>query len=476
MKALYNIKKIFNVNLTLYIILIWLLFSTVAYLHVYTDYLSKFIGIFGIIVSFININKIKFRIENIFLILLFSFIGISTLINYHNNLYLNLVMIMFMLVFVLLSLEYNHNSKYEKTFYNLYIIITTVLAFASVCLYFTKTELLFLGNYYGYHWNVLYGLFVNPNTGSICLIFSILLSIYLFLKDKKIIYIISSIINFAYVFLADSRGAYITFIIFIFSYLAIMIYIKSKKWYIYLLLIFSFLFSTIIAIKSPYLIATNIYNDISYKFISNNDFLSENKVDSYIESDNNEEEINSAISEEEGDSAVNEGEINSSISEDVIVQEESPNNLDNTKDISSSRFDLWKASFNVIKEHLFFGVGKAGQMDYVREYLDPNSQTYFIVAGGPHNGYIDLLLSNGFFAFVTLIIVLGMRVLKLLSVLIEKKEAPRDYFYFISIFLALLVNNMFETSFFNAIFITCLFFWFVFSKILFLENEISNRI
>lgn len=92
----------------------------------------------------------------------------------------------------------------------------------------------------------------------------------------------------------------------------------------------------------------------------------------------------------------------------------------------AKRFDMWKASFLMFKEHLLFGVGTGGWkrslMEIVRDRLVPESITEY---GNPHNIFIEALSSRGIIGLLAVLALIGFPLY--LAVAAGSKPETRTY-------------------------------------------------
>lgn len=441
------LKKLMNPILFNYTFLLDLALSKVVYLNGFTNFICKFFTVwaFFIILYHIYMKKIKYNYP---LVLFILFMMITILINFKANLYLNLVMCAFVCCYIFISFtNYDIETKTIIKYNNIYIFIFTILALLSVLTYFFNFEFAVNEVYYGYHWDVLYGVFDNPNSGSInCVISIFMICMNFILKKKegnyltkfnKIFYVISILVTSTYLFIADSRGGQLTLISFFFV-IFILYFIKLSKKYKYLGICCSviiFLISSIIVIKSP-------MTQLKKIFITN--------------------EVEQVVNIEENQESIGNGNVETPISpaETIVENESNSDEFRKESNISSSRFVLWKAGIKVICEHPMFGVGQANVLDYVKEASEDDSIDS-ITAGGVHNGYIDLAISNGIFGLILFMLGILLIIIKTIDKLIHTKERINSLYIIIliGIIFSILVNNLVETSMVMAIFATAQYFW-----------------
>lgn len=450
MKTVERIKRYIDPSYMLGILISWLVLSNVIYAYPLMDTISFIIGIVSFFVAVIHIRSVRLNADAIILFFIFVFITISTLINASSGLYQNITMILFMFNFVVLSMEVAKWDRLNR-FFDIYTWCITLFSLISIITFAFRIEILFNGTYFGYHWDVLYGVYLNPNTGSMIAFFALAFLWKRFKQNSDKVSLIFMIVNFLYLIFADSRGTYIAMVAFFVAYLFFG-NIQKKRY------IKSMLNIAVGAALAIMLILMPPMKIIDLAFHQT----------AYVPGDQQ-----NVASNEQNQNVTQKGE-SQDTENDMDENKESNDEFQNIDNLSSSRLTLWKAGVEVAKEHLFFGVSKSNQLTALRKFLDPSSKTYNIYAGGVHNGYLDLLVSNGIFAFLLLMLLFIRRMFRFVDRL-RKSNVSSNYLFYFSLFLAVLVNNLVETSFFNAIFITCLIFWVTVSNLL-SEEQTDQRI
>lgn len=435
-----------------YVFLFDLVLSKIVFANDFANFACKFFTVWAFIIIIYHM-ALKRMSYNYSLVLFVVFMLLTIFMNRRANLYLNLVMLVFVCCYLFMNfIKYDVDYKMIIKFNNLYIGLIAILSFFSILMYFLNFEFIVNEIYFGYHWNVLYGVFDNPNSGSIiCVIavFFIFMNYVLLrsyesklLSKTNVFYGISLILVLLYLFIADSRGGQLTLIsfFFMFSILNFVKFSNNKKIFKIFCSLIIFSLSAILVIKSPMtqlkkLIAINDVQEITDVQGSGNIDVSNNEVSKPIagnsENDKNTEEIEDISDEFRKDS-----------------------------NISSSRFVLWKAGIKVIYDHPVFGVGQANVLDYVKAASDDDSIDT-ITAGGVHNGYIDLAVSNGLVGLILYLIGIAIIGMKSLKKLIISKQKQNSLLLIVlnAVFISILVNNLVETSMIMAIFATAQFFW-----------------
>ena len=457
------VKKILDPIVFNYFFLFDLMLSKVAFVNDFANTICKLFVVWAIILVLYNIKSKKMRL-NIPLSLFLLFMVITIILNYKANLYLNLVMLAFVNCYILVSLiKYKPNNNLLFSLNNIYLVLTTVFALISVLMFFFNYTFTVNEVYFGYHWNVLYGVFDNPNSGSIICVISIFILIMnmvimkadnVKIKSKvKYFYGFSLLVISIYLFLADSRGGQLALISFACCYIFLYVikYIKKHRVIKLLSILILFFFLSIVVIKSPLTQVKRIYENLKISEVD--DYVEtnpENDVSQVLEKENPviNEQNKKPISSEMNQNKENE------------TSDEPSDEFRKEENISSSRFTLWKAGFVVIRNNPLFGVGQANVLDYVKAASDDESIDT-ITAGGVHNGFIDLAVSNGIIGLLLFIVSIGGICISSLKIIFCSKNKNNVLIRIAStsIIFAILVNNLVETSMIMAIFVTAQFFW-----------------
>lgn len=130
----------------------------------------------------------------------------------------------------------------------------------------------------------------------------------------------------------------------------------------------------------------------------------------------------------------------------------------------SGREYLWKAAFEVFKEHPIFGVTYGNIQDFVIPALESCDGVNLIdqlKAGGLHNGYITVLLSSGIVGFVFFFLFVVQSAVKGIRRIINTKSINPYQFVTLIIFAFLLINEMFEAQLLYRPGISNVVFWII---------------
>lgn len=204
----------------------------------------------------------------------------------------------------------------------------------------------------------------NPNfLGShVVLLLSLTITLYLLEKKSKI-YLFLSIVFFSNLILAASTGPFFS-IIFTIIFLIILLAIKKKiNFKKVVILIISLILTYIITDFTSQLIFTHLYNDNL--------------------------QTNYTIK----------GDLKSTLN--IFTNKE--NNDETLKNYGSGRLVIWQNSLKLIPKYLFFGCGP-DNFGYAYSKLSYNA----VYCDKAHNEYLQTLITQGIFVFITYLTLLGI--------------------------------------------------------------------
>ncbi|GKX66109.1 O-antigen ligase family protein [Inconstantimicrobium mannanitabidum] len=139
-------------------------------------------------------------------------------------------------------------------------------------------------------------------------------------------------------------------------------------------------------------------------------------------------------------------------------------------DYLNGRFDLWKAAINVSKQHLFFGVGNGNLVDVVKH--STKLQLWGIDAGGLHNIFFQVLVSNGVIALLIFIIFIVVFVVKGFSIISKLQSQQRLLAIKLFAFeVAILSVNCFEANMLYVVSFISIIFWAILGYFFSLEDR-----
>ncbi len=339
------------------------------------------LALFGMVVISIGIlnGRIEFNFKrNLFLFLFLFFFILSCVVNVNYGVLANLrALIWISISFFVLYCQDNESTKQDKinliiTVQNILIIVWLIFSFYSLLTF------IFQINYcheindnvsfrFGYIDQRLFGVFSNPNYGSMVSLLTIIFSIMQITSDfphniSKKINILNVIIQVCYIALASTRGTLFALLVLVFLTLFIFMYNTqsyfkdSRKIYVICILLFV---SAVACI--------GLYRIVDYIKI----------LFSYIPSL-----------------------IGSIFSQDHVIQPQIIiNRMDfvDNQDVSNLRFSIWHSAFEIFKTRWFFGTSPGNLVKYAKSVL-PNT---FILRRPhdneyrTHNAYVGMLLYTG---------------------------------------------------------------------------------
>lgn len=390
-----------------------------------------------IIINDILSKKLEYyKKQNVILLVFYLCISIiATIINFSRAglsgfAYLGFTSISFL---ILLINDFTEKEKLNKEIWIINIscvIVISIELLISLLMFFTQMQIQIVsrGGYpitLGFFENRLYGVFSSPNVGGIFAGLGIFFaSINFFLLNKKpmliekILYIVYFVVAFIYISLANSRGSVLSLIIAI-TIFAIFVPLKSKKTKAIILR-----FSSIVLCCASMLILTKYTREVmSYIPYSIN----------YIANHHNEQKIYK-------------------YKVDTTRVEENRNDID----ISNKRFNIWSSYYKVYKMNLksiLFGINDISFAKNELFELKKNNkisetdEKYLSYANNNvHNGYLEVLIQYGIFAFILIILFILNNIFKIIyarKVLFNNKTIIA----FIALLIFILVDNIFESNF-----------------------------
>lgn len=309
--------------------------------------------------------------------------GISTLLNYRYGWYSNVVSLVWtgilFFVFYCYRSDESANGKI-KNFTVLsvfYIFITSILCIASFIVWIKGLNIYYIPEtgpryYIGFFWGRLYGVFWDPNIGAVMCVIGAVLACGLIPRYKafllRFLLSISIVLDYLFILFSGSRAGKLAFCVGV-SMLCLLLLLKRQRWYLAVIVAFF----AVILVYFSFSGAKTLYNSL----VTYIDIVEEEKQETKHE----------VKQEENGKGNENK--------EDLLRRN------DNVSDISNRRFDIWKAGLQILKKNPIFGIGHANVVNYVKENI-PDSYLInndYMVFSSMHNGYLDVLLSQGIVGF-----------------------------------------------------------------------------
>ena len=422
----------------LYCLITVMMLSTISIIAPFTTELNVVLLLWGgvyFIYDFFNKKTcLKSRYKT-FLILYMIIFLISIIVNIKNNPVDNIKTFVYsgFFLFVLYSYDLSNNNSLDRSkkellnINNIVIFISSITGFIALIMFVFLIQFTFNEVTQGFIYPdspSLWGLYGNPNSGGMVATLSILLTIcniYIYKicykksvsKVKKIYYITNIIIQWLYLVLCNSRGSVLSLLASI-MFLTFYIFYKnlSKKLNLYKTILISLLASFIV------LVVYNASISLSKSALA--------YIPQYVE------KINSNTTE-------NNTEENKQISLDREIE---------TGHVSTGRAEIWSYGLNTLKFSPLFGHGP-GNIGLAKQKLYPDDTSKYVITNNMHNGYIQILLSNGILgltSFALFMIFIAKDSLK--SILSIKKYIDKEHrttiVLILAPILAISINSMFE--------------------------------
>ncbi len=276
---------------------------------------------------------------------------------------------------------YAGSQKDNKTIWgifkylNFYVLLANLASFVMLFCQYGRTRTdSFNGNIMGFVWGRLWGVYTDPNSGSVFSVAAILVSFYLLKNAKRIwvktLYIFEIVLALCYITFSGSRTGIVTLIISLafYSYLMLNKTLKINKLFLKTLL--SCTLAIIIA-SAGYLSILTVKH--TYNFAVNTLF---------------------------SDDAV----------KDSVTIEREDETLET--DISNQRFDLWLSGIEIWKKSPILGTSHRNIINFAVE----NTPDIYLITGrgipydSTHNAYIDILVSQGIIGALIFVIFFAIAV------------------------------------------------------------------
>lgn len=299
--------------------------------------------------------------------------------------------------------EQNEYKKEFKTFSHVLIVCSAISSSISLYLmsqlyhkkWFTASGELLLS---GFQWGRLWGVYTDPNYGSVLSVVVVLLCVYYFKinkKWKKIPYIVVIILNYLYIVFSDSRTAEVAMVVSVCFWIFLNVFLRRKQGK-------EIIFSIIVAFV------------LSIGMIGGTSSL-KSQYNTEIQ-----KQINAMDKKENVQN-------NSTPTQNSQVGRKQ----DLVKDVTNGRFALWDSGVEVWKTSPIVGVGYNSFIPYVEKNL-PNTYAINNSQGTKyvslHNEFVNILVYQGvlgiglFILFIIMAVRLWWKSLRNIN--------PEDYDYF----------------------------------------------
>ena len=148
--------------------------------------------------------------------------------------------------------------------------------------------------------------------------------------------------------------------------------------------------------------------------------------------------------------------------------------IQDTSDVSSCRFKIWKAAFELFKSKPILGTSPRNMRQYAKTEF-PNN---FIGMRGfaVHNVYLVILTSTGILGALAIVLFFVKYLVYFFKYLFSKIAVNKSNYLYVTFFLTIIAMIAVSAAFLSEIFfvntVSVLFFWLSMGKcVYFIENE-----
>lgn len=428
-------KQILNKTNIIYAFITLMMLSSIAIIAPITTKFNIIILAWGalyIIHDFLKEkNFMKSRYSKYLIVYMILFL-ISVLINNNLNFILNMKTFGYvgLFLFVIYPYEKNHSDKImQSELYNINTIIITIssiVGLASIITFIFLIKFTYNGIPQGFMYPnhpALWGFYSNPNSGGMVAAISMIVTFFnLYLcnklhikklgKVKKAYYYFNILLQWICLILSNSRGvlfSLLAFVLFASFYLATNVLKEKKRFSKFKSIIISLLL-TIIILSTFNLAVSASKLGLSYipKFV---------------------QKLNSKKIEDNSDSLILERDFEEG-------------------NITSGRVEIWTYGLITLKLNPLFGHGPHN-IGLAKQKIYPNNKAKYMTINNTHNGYIQILLSNGILAFIAFMSFLIL-IIKDSVIFLFSKNKNIFVFFIVGLLLSIAVYGIFE----NAILLT----------------------
>lgn len=289
----------------------------------------------------------------------------------------------------------------------------------------------------GFVWGRLWGVFTDPNYGAVMACVAVILSLYYIFTNKntylRVVLAVNIVLQTAYMTFSDSRTGIVA--VFVSAGVFVFCLLMTRK------------VNSSAVVKSISCIILSVVVMFSYIMVMQS---MKNGYNMMITN-----RIENSYSEEEAT-----GDETTENYEEMLVGREA----DLEGDISNRRFDLWGASFDIIKARPVFGVSfnnlqRFTQENFPENYLVNNDHGKF---NNYHNVLFNILGGQGLFGLVIFIAMGAYAGIKSIIKVKDEIEGENSIFYIsvFSVVLALLAGSMFVSDLVYVNSSTATMFWY----------------
>ena len=404
--------------------------------------------------------------------LLFAFLvayAITVLVNFDLNLLDNVKNFIYTLIqfFILCWIDLNADKeKVKKEMLKLNYVIIACIFFLSLCsliVYIFSIPIEINGSHYGFTNSMLFGVYTNPSPGGISSFISVVLFIVNLVlykiqnvkitKGVKGYFIANLVVQFLYVSLCNTRGSELAWAAFIGAACVLLLKNKFRTMNKFSKAPLVFALVVAIVLSGSFFVATTVTR----------------KVMSYVPS--TVQYIEFKLFPPDEDELLENG-----VYEQPVIE-----SLDNVKNLDygffSGRNIIWGSGLKVAKDNLVFGIGVRNIYDHTKMYL-PYKHYTDANGAGMHNGYLQVLLSNGIVGLALFLAILLSYGKHFVKYLFAQHALSNRYVItsVISAFIAaMLFNNLVETRILlNNALAPSIFWTYVAYGIYLLKDFIAN--
>lgn len=482
-----------------FLLLTYISFCFITSQSIIATYGAYIIFVFGAVILLAALFRYKKYKLNTILITIFLFCGsylLSSLIMSKYGISSNIkgfIWLIFESIIIFSLCKKNIEDKYLIWFLKLFITISVLYSLISI--------IMALSGYMYYPTNIdqnnlipggmahgrLYGMYSDPNYGSVISIIAIISTFYIYINKKSkinlIFAIMFSLINIVYISLSGSRTGILTITIasiiigFLISHK--LVKIKSNLFNIFISLFISGL-SCFVVIAILFSIGP-IYDNVIVQICAQNGgsitdpkhaftvaiadkIRNENNIaDPYqatAKSDNNQNSTENKSNNDGSNAnrAIDPADVNTEHS-GLLGRDESKGGVTN------NRSELWKDALNLFIKSPIIGVSNRNYNAYAKEFI-PDSLTAKAGFTSSHNSILDVLASQGIIGILIWLFFLAIITWTLIkNTLSSKGIAYYKYTFLLSIFSVIFVSSLLIPDMIYVNSVSSVFFWYVFGHL-----------
>ena len=393
------------------------------------------------------------------------------------------------------------------TFFNSYMFVSAV---SSIVLFFCKYSNIAERNgqriLSGFVWGRLWGVFVDPNYGSVLAAMALIISLYAIKKYKNLPLRIVNVLNICaqilYIAFSDSRTGLVVLLTALFVYFICRFATLDMRFKLPLKSVVCVILAVCVSAVAFFAVSSvdKVYNAV---------FLGDSQVGTESTNSPSIDDTSSAEDNPSGNETSSTGVNTPSSAEDNPSGNETSSTGVNTpsstednpsgtaensgekselwevgreqdieSDISNRRFDLWKSAIETVKVAPFFGVSFESIADFAEEHLP---ETYLInndhgVFNNYHNVLFNVLVGQGIVGISILFIMIVYAGISLIKAVCQSYGT--DDFLLCAMLFALLVmalvSSMFLSDVIYAISVNMMLFWYLLGILLKKSGEVNK--